>query len=257
VESFEVLLHAPSTGMKKYCLRAAVECRVDATANMKVSPNVQCESPGASMTLGEGFESSSPSASVANAAVACEGGVVLADVSESLPTGALFDLMLAWDFDGVCETLEMIHSSGGSLSPDVLRKVRSWALLHHDVCKCMGRLDSLHDELLDLISVGGVLQSGGPVHGEVTRAEGLQACGHSDCGSLRRELLDACCEIKCATCGHDFVPGMCVETAWLRPVIFTRGWSCGTEYKTVGDFIWDPPCPEKGESVRCTACVSA
>jgi hypothetical protein len=178
--------------------------------------------------------------------------------SENLvPAGALFDLMVSWDFDGVSDTLEMVHSSGGTLSPDVLRKVRSWALLYHDVCKCMERLDSLHDELLDLISVGWVLHSGDPVQGEVSRAEGLQACGHGDCGSLRRELAEACCEITCVTCGHDFVPGICVETAWLRPVVFTRGWCSGTEFKTVGHFIWDPPCPEKGESIRCPDCVSA
>jgi hypothetical protein len=170
---------------------------------------------------------------------------------------ALLDLMVSWDFDGVCDTVKMVHCSGGSLSPDVSRKVRSWALLYDDVCKCMERLDSLHDDLLDLISVGRVLLSGDAVQGEVSRAEGLQACGHGDCGSLRRELAEACCDIKCATCGHDFVPGICVETAWFRPVVFTRGWSCGTEFKTVGHFIWDPPCPEKGEAIRCPDCVSA
>jgi hypothetical protein len=189
-----------------------------------------------------------------------ESGVPHASTSASenmVPAGALFDLMASWDFDGVCDTVKMVHCSGGSLSPDVLRKVRSWALLYDDVCKCMERLDSLHDELLDLISVGGVLLSGDAVQGEVSRAGGLQACGHGDCGSLRRELAEACCEIKCATCGHDFVPGICVETAWLRPVVFTRGWSCGTEFKTVGHFIWDPPCLEKGESICCPDCVSA
>jgi hypothetical protein len=228
---------------------------------------VSCAEPQDARHEAEGVLHVEPHAASHNAQrvpVACEAsGVAACDTGSTgscgdlAAPGALFDLMLAWDFDGVCETLEMIHSSGGSLCPNVLRKVRSWASLYHDVCDCMGRLDFLHDELLDHISVGGVLQSGGPGHGEVTFAEGLQACSHSDCGSLRRELLDACCEIKCATCGHDFVPGLCVETAWLRPVVFTRGWSCGTEYKTVGDFIWDPPCPEKGELIRCTACVSA
>jgi hypothetical protein len=179
------------------------------------------------------------------------------ELAISTVNDALFDLMVSWDFDGVCDTVKMVHCSGGSLSPDVQRKVRSWALLYDDVCKCMERLDSLHDDLLDLISVGRVLLSGDAVQGEVSRAEGLQACGHGDCGSLRRELAEACCEIKCATCGHDFVPGICVETAWFRPVVFTRGWSCGTEFKTVGHFLWDPPCPEKGEAIRCPDCVSA
>jgi hypothetical protein len=81
------------------------------------------------------------------------------------------------------------------------------------------------------------------------------ACAHPECVMVRAELSEPSRAIRCQQCCHDFGRLFCYSKAFMQPVLFVRGWSGACEYKTVGNFLGDPPVAVRGEAIRCMTCA--